>query len=194
MTGGNYPNRPVIKQFNAKLAEALDSIQSQINSMAQQTTASAQGSTDAPPQISQVTVSAANGIFSIAITDNNPVFRGINYFVHYSESVSFANPHVLDLGSSRNWRGMLGSLTLYFRATSSYPTSESSPFTYCGTASAPTPVSGGGVLAGPTLGSSKGAGSDSGDGLTTGTGSGGFGKATFRGGASGQAPKQGTQL
>ena len=190
MTGGQYRNKPTIKDLNSKLVEALDDLQAQINSLAQQTTASAQGGTNAPPQISQLTVTAADGIFTVAITDNNPLFRGINYFVHYSESASFANPHVLDLGSSRNWRGMLGSGTLYFRACSSYPTSESSPFTYFGTQNSPTAVVGGGAISGPVFGASFGAGTDSGDGKSTGLGTGGFGKAQFRS-TTGQAPKQG---
>lgn len=189
-TGGNYRNRSQIFQMNRLIAEALDDIQSQVNNVAQQTTASAQGGTNPPPNISNIAVSAANGVFQIIITDNAPVYRGINYFAEYSDTASFTQPHVLDLGASRTWRGFLGSGTFYWRAYSQYATSEPSNPVYFGSTNDPTPVAGGGVLAGPSLGSSTGSGTAPTDGKTGGSG---FGKTAFRGGQHGQAPKAGFQ-
>lgn len=186
MPGGTYKNRAQLFQQNRLIAEALDDIQQQMNNVAQQSNASAQGNTNPPPDIASISVSAANGVFQVAVTDNSPVYRGINYFVEYSETAAFTQPHVLDLGASRTWRGFLGSLSLYWRAYSQYSPSNPSNPVYFGTSTDPTPVAGGGVLTGPSLGSSTGSGTADTNGKQGGSG---FGKVAFRGGQHGQPPK-----
>lgn len=150
----NYRNRSYIAAKDPRLLEALDDISTGLANVAQQTTARLVGATSAPPQIGSITVTAADGIFDIAIFDNSPVFRGINYFADYSTDPSFVSRTVLDMGTSRNFRIYLGNLALYWRGYSAYPTSASSVPVNFG---APDAVVGGGS-AGPTQNPSYGSG------------------------------------
>lgn len=173
----NISNLEKIRQDNPFVAEALDSIANALANVANQTTASLHGSTAAPPAPTSVNVTSAGGIFDIAITDNNPVQRGINYFVEYSDNQSFVKPRVIDLGQSRNERRNLGNQTLYFRAYSGYPTSPRSEAVYHGgSATNPTAVVGGGATSGPALQASQGSGTT--DGANGGDG--GFGNSPVR--------------
>jgi hypothetical protein len=173
-----YRNRQLIHEKDPELGQALDDAFNYLESVMQQGNFSPSGEVQPPPDVNALAVTAAQGVFDIQLTDNNSgVTRGVNYFVEYSESPSFAAPHVLDLGSSRNYRTFLGNKNLYFRAYSSYPTSRRSNPIYYGTANAPIVVNGGGAVAGPVLNPSSGAGtSRGGDGSD-----GGFGNFSFRG-------------
>jgi hypothetical protein len=167
-----------IRQENPLLAEALESIANEVAHVADQTTATIGGSTAAPPAPTSVNVVASGGIHDIAITDRNPVNRGINYFVEYSDSPSFVAPRVIDLGASRNHRTALGNQTLYFRAYSAYPTSPRSAAVYHGgSASSPAAVIGGGSATGPAPQASQGSGTTNG----ANGGDGGFGNQPSRG-------------
>lgn len=180
-----YRNAPYIRTDDNMYADALDDLQGQINSISQQTTASAEGSTPAPPQVSNVSVVASGGIYDATITDNNPVYRGVNYFLEYSLTPGFSQPHVIDLGASRTWRGFLGNQNLYWRGYSAYPTSPASPVTYFGTVANPTLVAGGGATAGPTPQPSTGSGTTPSNGRSGGQG---FGNNPTRGGRDGRNP------
>jgi hypothetical protein len=170
-------NLEEIRKDNPKLAEALDDIIKGVSDNTQPPTA--------PPQVSALQVTASGGIFDIAVTDNNPVYRGVNYFVEYSSQPSFAQPHVIDLGASRNYRATFGNQTLYFRAYSQYPSSPPSAPVYYGTATKPNAVLGGGATLGPSPLPSQG----SGTAPTNGTdGGAGFGKQPYRGGVGGRGP------
>lgn len=166
MGNATYRNRNYIIQKDPRFAEALDDVLGAVNNTAAQVVASPSGVTAAPPDISQVTVTAADGIFDAAIKDGSPINRGINYFLEYSTDIGFTTPTVVDLGASRNWRRFLGDLTLYWRAYSAYPTSASSRPVYFGN---PTAVVGGGA-AGPTPNPSSGSGTGSDDGQDGGAG------------------------
>jgi len=173
----NIHNIDLIRSKDPFVAEALESIALQLGHVADQTTATIGGTTAAPPAPTSVNVQAAGGIHDIAITDNNPVQRGINYFVEYSPNASFVKPTVIDLGQSRNWRGALGNQTLFFRAYSSYPTSPRSDAVYHGgSAINPVAVVGGGATSGPTPQASQGSGTT--DGANGGDG--GFGNSPVR--------------
>ena len=179
-------NLEYIRGKDPMFAEALQSIANGLNNTAQQVTAdpTSTGST-APPQISGLSVTAAQGIFDIQITDNNPVYRGINYFVEYSTDIGFTRPTVIDLGASRNHRANFGAQSLYFRAYSAYPTSGASQAVYFGSSAQPTIVAGGGVVSGPPPQPSSGSGTASGNGTQGGQG---FGNAPSRGGSAGRGP------
>lgn len=171
-------NLELIRAKDPHVAEALDSIAAALGNVATQTTATMFGKTAAPTGPSNVNVTSSGGIFDIAITDNSPVQRGINYFVEYSESPSFVKPIIIDLGQARNYRTFLGNKTLFFRAYSAYPTSARSPVVYHGgSASNPTAVVGGGATTGPALQASQGSGTTSG----ANGGDGGFGNNADRG-------------
>lgn len=177
MGNATYRNRNYIIQKDPRVAEALDDVVKALNSAASQVVASPQGVTSPPADISQLTVTAADGIFDAAIKDGSSVNRGINYFLEYSPDIGFTTPTVIDLGASRNWRRFMGNLTLYWRAYSSYPTSASSSPVYFGT---PTAVVGGGA-AGPTPNPSSGSGTGSDDGQDGGSGFGSEPRRTGRG-------------
>jgi hypothetical protein len=164
-------------QDNPLLAEALESIATQVGHVADQTTATVGGTTAAPPAPTSLNVMAAGGIHDMVITDHNPVQRQINYFVEYSDTPSFVAPRVIDLGQSRNHRTALGNQTLFFRAYSAYPTSTRSEAVYHGgSATNPVAVNGGGATTGPALQASQGSGTS--DGANGGDG--GFGNSPTR--------------
>lgn len=161
------------------LGRALDQVVAAINASNQVQ------QPDAPPQISALQVTAAGGVFDIAITDNNPVYRGVNYFVEYSTTQSFNQPIVVDLGASRNYRATWGNQTFFFRAYSQYPTSAPSQPVYFGSATSPIAVTGGGVSSGPAPLGSNGSGTAPSSGKDGGAG---FGKDPYRGGKGGRPP------
>lgn len=173
--GTGYLGRSEIKDQSVK--RALDDLASQIQAGFKQVNATPGGVTPAPPQISAIAVVAADGVFNVQIQDNNPVNRGIEYFIEFSTSPG--GPWtVIALGASRNWAGFLGSQTLYWQAYSQYPTSDPSEPLLFGGSSSPGAVVGGGALAGPSPLPSAGSGTAPTNGQSGGSG---FGKQPFRG-------------
>jgi hypothetical protein len=159
-----------IKSDSPYVYEALTQIVNGVNAVGRATGVDPSGSIAAPSPIGGLSVTAADGIFDIAITDNSSINRGIFYFAEYDTTPSFSHPYVHFLGSSRNLRLSIGNQTLYWRAYSQYLGSEpSAPVTFGTPATA---VTGGGAAAGPQLQSS------SGSGTATGTqGGSGFGQS-----------------
>jgi len=102
------------------LGEALEDITKHITNMNTALALNSDGSTATPPPINNISVTAQNGLHQISITDNNSLFRPINYFAEYSPSPSFSNAHTIDLGSSRNHVISLGNQPVYWRAYSQY--------------------------------------------------------------------------
>lgn len=165
--GAQYANRERIEDPNLKLA--FDDLASQIVALGNQVNVTPQGTTPPPIGISAISVAAADGIFDVALQDNNPVNRGIEYFLEYSLTADFAQPLVIHLGTSRNWRGHFGNQTLYWRAYSQYPTSAPSPILPYGGVTSPIAVVGGGNP-GPTLHASTGSGTAPSNGRSGGQG------------------------
>ena len=142
----NIPQLAQIKARDPYLYESLKQVVGAVNSIGRATGVDPSGSIAAPAQIGSVSVTAADGIFDIAITDNSPVRRGVFYFVESDTAPAFTSPHVYFLGSSRNLRVSLGNQTLYWRGYSQYMGSV--PSTPVPFGSPPTAVTGGGA-AGP---------------------------------------------
>jgi hypothetical protein len=156
-------NLEAIRQKDPQLGQAFDDVLAMIQTTSQQANVTPSGNAIAPPpNVSSLQVTSANGAFSAAIIDNNPVVRGINYFLEYSPTPAFNAPIVIDLGASRNWEGVLGNRILYWRAYSSYPTSARSTPVYFGSQAAPTAVTGGGTISPPASLPSQGSGTSSG--------------------------------
>jgi hypothetical protein len=175
-----YKNRSFIRNKHPEIAEALDTISSMMDQIMLHTNTTTDGGIEPPPQISSLNVAAQDGIFDVSIADDvSPVTRGINYFIEYAADRNFSNPTVVDLGTSRNWRRMLGNQTLYFRAYSSYPTSSRSQPLHFQDA-----VIGGGRLYGPPLSKSSGSGTT----LGSSSSDGGFGNQQRRSGRLRAAP------
>jgi hypothetical protein len=173
----SYRNRQFISDKHSEIGQALDDIIEQISSVARQTNSSLSAAeTPPPPTPSQLVVTASQGIFEARIHDTNPVNRGINYFLEYSRNPAFNSPITVDLGQARNYRGHLGNQILYWRAHSSYPTSQRSYPVYHGTSINPIAVVGGGAIMGPEPLDSSGSGTSYGG---TGT-DGGFGNFPTR--------------
>ena len=151
--------------------EAFTQIVNAVNSLGRATGVDPSGTLDRPAPIGRLSVTAADGIFDLAITDNSSVHRGIFYFAESDTTPAFSQPYVHFLGSSRNLRLALGNQTLYWRAYSQYLGSNpSEPVTFGSPAMA---VTGGGTAAGPALQASTGSGTASGS-----EGGSGFGTVT----------------
>lgn len=171
MPNFQVPYLPHIITNDSRLGQALQAIQDAINNIASQTAASAAGPQGTSPSPASLTVTAAQGVFDIAITDNAPIQRGIEYFLEYSLTASFNQPTVIHLGTTRNHRVFLGNQILYWRAYSQYgPASAPSQPVYFGSANNPTPVAGGGTITGPAPLASNGSGTASTNGLQGGAG------------------------
>ncbi len=151
-------NLQYIKQTDPKLYECLLDIIKNQNTTAQQNNANPSGQPPVPPAINSLRVTANNGFFVIAIQDNNAIYRGINYWVEFSDNQHFTNPQIVCIGGSRNTLMFLGAATLYWRAYSSYATSAPSAAVYFGNQGQPTPVFGGLGPVPPKLPTSQGSG------------------------------------
>jgi hypothetical protein len=149
-----------IKGESPYVYEALVQLVSGVNAVGSATGVDPSGTLDPPAPIGSLNVTAADGIFDLAITDNSLVHRGIFYFAESDTTPAFNHPYVHFMGSSRNLRVGLGNQTLYWRAYSQYLGSQPSAPTTFGTPA--TAVAGGGTATGPTLQASAGSGTASG--------------------------------
>lgn len=149
-----------IKSDSPYVYEALTQLVNAVNAVGRGTGVDPSGSIAAPSPIGSLNVTAADGIFDLAITDNSTLNRGIFYFAESDATPAFSQPYVHFLGSSRNFRVAMGNQTLYWRAYSQYLGSETSAPVSFG--SPPTAVTGGGTATGPALQSSSGSGTASG--------------------------------
>jgi hypothetical protein len=149
-----------IKSDSPYVYEALTQLVNGVNSLGRATGVDPSGTIAPPAPIGSLNVTAADGIFDLAITDNSTVNRGIFYFAESDTTPSFASPYVHFLGSSRNLRIAMGNQTLYWRAYSQYLGSDpSEPITFGTPATA---VVGGGTATGPALQASEGSGTATG--------------------------------
>lgn len=143
-----------------------------------------------PPTIQGVSVKAdGNGNVHAVVQDNNPIQKGIHYFVEYqqlktADPLVFKQPHVVHLGTSRTMHPIAlpaqddsgNNVHYIFRAYSSYPGGESGDSVHFG-GDRPTPVLPGGTGR-MTMLSSTGSGTGQPSGQEGGVG---FGKVLFRG-------------
>jgi hypothetical protein len=144
-------------EFGLRLAETLQQLDDDRQTLAQQTNSNTDGRPQAPPAIGALNVTGQNGKFNIRITDRGPIYAGINYFAVHADNPHFTNAETIDLGQSRNHTVSLGNVTRYWAAYSSYATSLPSPPAYHGGA-IPRPVTGGGIEGGPPFQPSEGTG------------------------------------
>lgn len=169
----SFPGAP---DFGTKLAEWMEQTGQAFNNIEQQNNSNATGEPQTPPAVNSLNVSAANGHFQIAINHEGAEFyRGVNYFVEHSATPNFTDPHIVDMGTSRNANLFLGNTTRYFRAYAAYPGSGPGPLVYHGGGAQPRPVSGGGTVPGAPFTASQGSGTG-----TAGQGHSGFGPIPYR--------------
>lgn len=160
--------------LGAKLYEALQDLNQQHQTLAQQTNGNGQGEPVPPPAISGLRVTGANGHFSASIQDGGQIYRDVHYYLEHSADPHFSNPTVIHLGHSRNHNIFLGNVTRYWRAYSAYASSSPGAPAYHG-GTIPIGVAGGGSVAGPVFLPSEGSGTG-----TPGQGLQGPGKIPFR--------------
>src|ERR1700676_3706621 len=129
-----------IKSDSPYVYEALTQLVNGVNAVGRATGVDPSGAIAAPSPISSLSVTAADGIFDLAITDNSTLNRGIFYFAEYDTTPAFSQPYEHFLGSSRTLRVSRGNQTLYWRAYSQYLGSEPSQPVAFGTP--PTAVAG----------------------------------------------------
>lgn len=161
------PNLDHIRVKDPKMWEVFVKIQSHLRAATQ----------PAPPQVSSIVVTAANGWFNVVLTDNGDVNAGVEYFIEYSTTAGFQQPVVVHNGASRTAVLNLGNQTLFWRAYSQYqnPLSQPSPpIVFGGTT--PLGVVGGGATVPPAV-ASTGSGTGSTNGQQGGSG---FGKSPIR--------------
>lgn len=115
--------------FGAYLATALDRLERGINDLGNHLAADPAGVKDPPPVVQGLTVKANGGLVHAVIADNNPIQRGVHYFIEYSTEPNFLKPHVIHLGASRSTPPINlpssddngNAQKFYFRAYSQYP-------------------------------------------------------------------------
>lgn len=159
------------------LAEALRRIEDAINGAAKQIGIDATKTLPAPPPIHSLNVkTSTDGFVHVAITDNQPISRNLQYFVEYDTDPAFGHAHQIDLGAARTYPPFKlpalndsgGSQTFYFRAYSQYHGSAAGKKVNFG-GTAPTGVTPGGTTQ-MTLLSSTGSGTAKPDGSQAGQG------------------------
>lgn len=150
---------PIPDGFGARLFEALRAIGSQSSTTEQQGNTNPQGQPTPPPAPNGINVAAKDGHHTVTISDQNPgVKRGVNYWLERDTSPNFSNPHIIDLGQSRNHSEFLGNGTYYWRGYSSYGASPASKPVYHGSEVQPTAVNAGGLIGAPAVLESQGSG------------------------------------
>ncbi len=97
-----------IKSDSPYVYEALTQLVNGVNAVGRATGVDPSGSIAAPSPIGSLNVTAADGIFDLAITDNSTLNRGIFYFAESDTTPAFSQPYVHFLGSSRNLRVVAG--------------------------------------------------------------------------------------
>lgn len=113
-------NLQVIKARDRELGEALEDLQKGLNTVSQAVVVDPSGALATPPPINSLNVTGQDGIFHALITDNNAIYRPINYFLEYSQDAGFNNSHTISLGPSRSHRISIGNQSLHWRGYSQY--------------------------------------------------------------------------
>lgn len=132
------PNIPQVRNYNyirqddPKYAEAFDDHSRAHQNVAAQLATDPNGSPIVPAAPALIQVQEMNGFVDLAITDNSPISRAINYFLEISSTPGFENPRTVPLGPSRNYHTTLPNGTYSLRARAQYPAG--------GPASSPTPA------------------------------------------------------
>ena len=172
------------KEYGGRLYEAMQDLNSAVSNHLQQTNGNATGEPQPPPSQLGIQVSARDGWMHVALNDQGPLYRGVQYWVQHADNPNYANAiHTQASGTElRNHTEFIGNQTRYVQAYKSYPWSgPSEPVNHGGVI--PIAVQGGGSSPGPLWLPSQSTGTSSpGDG-----GPSGPGKVAFRS-TSGQPP------
>ena len=138
------------RELSPYLYEALQKIVAAVNSLGKRVgvdpVPAAQTATGlnlpAPAAPASIAVTAARGIFSVALAASAGATNAALYFVELAADSLFATTGVYPLGTSLAANISLGNVTRYIRARAKYPESDFSPYVVFGGV-APTAVNGG---------------------------------------------------
>lgn len=158
-------------ELGGRLYEALDDINSAVSNHVQQTNGNPIGEPQPPPSPMGIKVTARDGWMHVAMNDEGPLFRGVQYWVAHADNPNFTNAvHTQASGTElRNHTEFIGNQTRYVQAYKSYPWSgPSSPVIHGG--ATPIAVQGGGTSLGPDYLPSEGTGTSTRGQVTTGPG------------------------
>jgi hypothetical protein len=119
--------RPQVKTLNdirrqfPKHAEAFDSLITAHENVAAQLATDPNGSPITPAVPAQLVVQHQNGFVDMAVVDNSPISRAINYYVELADNEGFSGYHTIPLGPSRNGHDLLPNGNWWLRVRSQYP-------------------------------------------------------------------------
>lgn len=166
-------------ELAGKVYEALQDFNSAITNHLQQTNGNAIGAPQPPPAQMGIQVTAREGYMHVALNDQGPLYRGVQYWVEHADNPNFTNAiHTQASGTElRNHTEFIGNQTRYVQAYKSYPWSNAtSPVVHGGVT--PIAVQGGGAHQGPPYLPSQGTGTSMAGQITTGPGKVPFRSAT----------------
>ncbi len=157
----SHPGSPLpgSEDHGAYLADFAQRVQQGFTALEQQTNSSTTSEPQTPPNPQALHVSAKDGHFTFAITDQSDgLARGVEYHVEHADNPGFVNAQGISLGPHRNGQVYFGDATRYFRAFSSYPGSGASNPVYFGGQAKPQSIRGGGSVPAPAFLASRGSG------------------------------------
>lgn len=140
-------------EFGKYLVSALTKLEDSVNLIGRHVGVNPTGGLPAPSPVQGLAVKAASGFVHVAITDNSPANKNLQYFVEYDTDPAFKQPHVIDMGASRTHPPFAlpanndgaAAQSFYFRAYSQYHGSPAGKKVNFG-GTAPTAVSPGGTV------------------------------------------------
>jgi hypothetical protein len=159
------------KEYGGRLYEAMQDLNSAVSNHLQQTNGNATGEPQPPPSPMGIQVTARDGYAHIALNDQGPLYRGVQYWVQHASNPNFTDAiHTQASGTElRNHTEFIGNQTRYFRAYKSYAASgPSEPVIHGG--ATPIAVQGGGSITGPLFLSPQGTGTGPAAGAVSGPG------------------------
>jgi hypothetical protein len=139
--GASYKNQAYIRQLDPKLAEALDDIASQTQTIMTQGNFGKTGTPPAPSAPTAVSAKALNGVFTATINHPNAP-AGTTWVFQYSTSSQFTDDSTITTTLAHPvWQASLPQQKLYFRAAAKTGSSPQSAWTYFGSGANPVAVS-----------------------------------------------------
>ena len=145
--------------YGARLYEAMQDMNQAVSNHIAQTNGNATGEPQPPPAPLGIQVTARDGYMHVALNDQGPLYRGVQYWVAHADNPNFTNAvHTQASGTElRNHTEFIGNQTRYVQAYKSYPWSGPTPPVIHGGA-IPIAVQGGGASPGPLYLPSQGTG------------------------------------
>lgn len=157
--------------YGARLYEALQDFNTAVSNHLSQTNGNPAGEPQPPSGSMGIKVTARDGYLHVALNDQEPLYRGVRYWVQHADNQNFAGAiHTQASGTElRNHTEFIGNQTRYVQAYKSYPWSgPTSPVVHGG--AKPIAINGGGTIKGPLFLPSQGTGTGTSSQIVSGPG------------------------